>query len=254
MTTGGPAGIELRIAGAGPAYTDRPGAVGASYLVRHGSDAIVLDLGQGAFTNLAGLIEPSTLAAVVVSHLHPDHFIDLVSLRHYLRYEFEPPRRMLVIGPPDLGRRLDALHGEPGFAAAALDLEDVAETTRSLGSLTLEARRVRHTAESHAFRVSAGGPGLVYSGDCGAADDLAPLIRPGDTLLAEATFGADPVAPGSNHLNAHALGRLAAETGVARLLITHLLMGRDRARALAVAVAIARVPVAIVDPGDRFDL
>jgi ribonuclease BN (tRNA processing enzyme) len=97
-------------------------------------------------------------------------------------------------------------------------------------------------------------PGLVYSGDCGIADDLRPLIRPGDTLLAEATYGADPVAPGSNHLNAHDLGRLAAGTGVERLLLTHLLMGRDRARAVAAAAAIASVPVEIVDPGDRFDL
>jgi ribonuclease BN (tRNA processing enzyme) len=250
-----PAGLELCIVGAGPAYTDRRGATGAAYLVRHGSEAILLDLGQGAFTNLAGLIEPSTLTAVVVSHLHPDHFVDLVSLRHYLRYEFEPPRRMRVVGPAGLGGRLDALHDQPGFAAAALDLEDLAEGTREVGSFRVEARAVRHTADSHAFRVSAGGrPGLVYSGDCGSTEDLAPLIRPGDTLLAEATFGADPVAPGSNHLNAHDLGRLAADAGVAHLLITHVLMGRDRARTLDVASAIAGAPVALVDPGDRFEL
>lgn len=250
-----PDGLALDIVGAGPAYTDRPGAVGAAYLVRHGSDAILLDLGQGAFTNLAGVVEPSTLTAVVVSHLHPDHFVDLVPLRHYLRYEFEPPRRMRVVGPAGLGGRLDALHDQPGFAAAVLDLEDLEEGTRALGSLSLEARPVRHTPDSHAFRVSAAGrPGLVYSGDCGAAEDIAPLIRPGDTLLAEATFGADPVEPGSNHLNAHDLGRLAADTGVARLLITHVLMGRDRARTLAAAAAIAGAPVAIVDPGDRFEI
>ena len=255
MTSDGRAGLKLCVAGAGPAYTDRPGAVGAAYLVRHGPDAMLLDLGQGAFTNLAGLIEPSSLAAVVISHLHPDHFIDLVPLRHYLRYEFEPPRRMRVIGPAGLGRRLDALHDQPGFAAAALDLEDLAEGVRSVGPFALEARRVRHTPDSHAFRVSVGGgPGLVYSGDCGAAEDLAPLIRAGDTLLAEATFGADPVAPGSNHLNAHDLGHVAARTGVARLLMTHLLMGRDREKAMTTAAAIARVPVAFVDPGDRFEL
>ena len=35
--TDGPAGLELFVVGAGPAYTDRPGAVGAAYLVSHGS-------------------------------------------------------------------------------------------------------------------------------------------------------------------------------------------------------------------------
>lgn len=253
--TDGQAGLQLDVAGAGPAYTDRAGAAGAAYLVRHGPDALLLDLGQGAFANLAGLIEPSTLTAVAISHLHPDHFVDLVPLRHYLRWEFDPRRRVAVIGPAGLEGRLDALHDQPGFAAAALDLEDLQPGVRQVGAFTLEVARVQHTADSHAFRVAVGDrPGLVYSGDCGVADDLRPLIRPGDTLLAEATYGADPVAPGSNHLNAHEVGRLAAEAGVARLLLTHILMGRDRARAVAAASAIASVPVRIVEPGDRIDI
>lgn len=259
--TGERAGLELFVAGAGPAYSDRPGAVGAAYLVSHGSTTILLDLGQGAFTNVAARIEPSTLTAVAVSHLHPDHFVDLVPLRHYLRYEFHPPRRMAVIGPAGLAARLDALHDQPGFAAVSLDVTDHRPGSVSIGSLTLEAVRVEHTEDSHALRVAVGqgpgvavgqGPGLVYSGDCGRADDLRPLIRPGDTLLAEATYGADPVEPGANHLNAHDVGRLAAETGAGRVLLTHVLMGRDRRKAVAAAAALVRVPVDVVDPGDRF--
>lgn len=253
--TSAPSGLELHVAGAGPAYTDRPGAVGAAYLVRYGTAALLLDLGQGAFTNVARLVEPSRLTVVAITHLHPDHFVDLVPLRHYLRYEFDPPRRVPVIGPAGLGRRLDGLHDQPGFSAAALDLADLGPGVRSFGAFTLEAARVHHTADSYAFRVSVGdGPGLVYSGDLGVADDLRPLIRPGDTLLAEATYGADPVAPGSNHLNARDVGGLAAATGVARVLLTHLLMGRDRTRAVAAAAALVTVPVAIVDPGDRFQI
>ncbi|HSS36383.1 MAG TPA: MBL fold metallo-hydrolase, partial [Patescibacteria group bacterium] len=99
--------IELTILGAGPAYTSRPGAVGAAYLVRTGDDAIVLDLGQGSFTNLAGALEPSTLLSVVISHLHPDHYIDLVPLRHYLLWDFDPARRVAVLGPTALADRLD---------------------------------------------------------------------------------------------------------------------------------------------------
>jgi ribonuclease BN (tRNA processing enzyme) len=248
--------IELTVLGAGPAYTSRPGAVGAAYLVRDGSGAIVLDLGQGAFTNLAGALEPSTLDAVLISHLHPDHFIDLVPLRHYLKWDFHPPRRVAVLGPTDLARRLDALHAEPGFAAQALDIADLGgEGTRTIGPFRLEARLVQHTEESYAFRVTAdGGPGLVYSGDCGDAADLRPLIRPGDTLLVEASFGTDPVAEGSEHLNAYDVGRLAAETGVGRVLVTHLLMGHDRSSTAEAIRELAGVEVEVVDPGDRFSI
>jgi ribonuclease BN (tRNA processing enzyme) len=248
--------IELTVLGAGPAYTARPGAVGAAYLLQHGSDAIVLDLGQGAFTNLAGAIEPSTLQGVAISHLHPDHFIDLVSLRHYLRWDFRPARRVRVVGPAGLAARLDALHDQPGFAAASLDIEGFAGGGHiRLGGFDLEARLVAHTEESYGFRVSAGdGPGLVYSGDCGEPESLRPLIRPGDTLLSEASYGTDPVAPGSEHLNAHDVGRLAAATSAGRVLLTHILMGRDRAATVAAAEELAGVAVDAVDPGDRFSI
>ena len=248
--------MELVILGAGPAYTSRPGAVGAAYLVRHGPDALLLDLGQGAFTNLAGAIEPSTLRAIVISHLHPDHFIDLVPLRHYLRYEFEPPRRVDVLGPAGLEQRLDALHDEPGFATASLDLTELGGGgSRQIGLFTLEYRLVRHTDESYAFRLSTGaGPGLVYSGDCGCADDLRPLLRRGDTLLSEVSFGVGPVPAGAEHLDAHAVGRLAADTGTGRVLLTHLLSGRDRTATVAATAEVAGVDTAIVDPGDRFTI
>ena len=117
--------LRLDVLGAGPAYTDRPGATGAAYLVRAGSSSVLLDLGQGSLPRLFAHLEPSTLGAVAISHLHPDHFIDLVPLRHYLRWEFQPARRVRVIGPAGLAGRLDGLHDDPDFSLAALDVEPV---------------------------------------------------------------------------------------------------------------------------------
>jgi len=249
--------MKLTVLGAGPAYTNRRGAVGASYLVQSGATALLLDLGHGAYSNLAGAIEPSTLTAVAISHLHPDHFIDLVPLRHYLRYEFQPPRRVAVLAPTALGDRLDALLGQRGFSAESLDITALADGfTTDVGELRLEARRVTHTDDSYAFRVSpAAGPGLVYSGDCGRPGDLLPLIRPGDVLLSEVSFGLGPVPPGVLHLDAAAVGRVVGETGVSRILLTHLLSGFDReATAAAVEQASGGVPAQLVDPGDYFEL
>ena len=131
------ASLELFVVGAGPAYSDRPGATGASYLIRSGGTTILLDLGQGSFTRLAGEIDPTAIDAVVISHLHPDHFIDLVPLRHYLRYRVVPPRRIRVFGPAGLAGRLDALHAEPGFAEAALDAIDLAEGSLTVGDVEI---------------------------------------------------------------------------------------------------------------------
>jgi ribonuclease BN (tRNA processing enzyme) len=252
---GAPGQLELVVLGAGPAYTDRTGATGAAYLVRLGDAAILLDLGQGSFTRLAEEIEPSRLEAVVVSHLHPDHFIDLVPLRHYLRWEFGPGRRVRVLAPAGLEERLDALHAEPGFAGAALDIERLEEGRLAIGPFNLETRLVTHTAESYAFRLTAGdGPGLVYSGDCGRASDLDSLVRPEDTLLVEAYFGVGPVAPGAEHLDAEAVAALGERAHPGRILVTHIRMGADRSAIGALIEDRVGVPVDLVDPGDRFRL
>jgi ribonuclease BN (tRNA processing enzyme) len=247
--------LQLDVLGAGPAYTDRPGASGAAYLVRRGSTAILLDLGQGSFPRLAAAIEPSSLDAVLVSHLHPDHFIDLVPLRHYLRWEFQPSRHVRVLAPAGFAARLDALHGAPGFTATTLDVEGVPVGVRTIGDLNVEACRVTHTEDSHAYRVSradGAGPGLVYTGDCGRAEDLDTLIRRGDTLLSEVSFGAGPVVAGSEHLDGPAVGALAARTSVGAVLLTHLQMGYDEAATIDSVLDAFGGPVTLVSPGDRF--
>ncbi|MEO5884177.1 MAG: MBL fold metallo-hydrolase [Candidatus Limnocylindrales bacterium] len=254
MTTLDARSLQLDVLGAGPAYTDRPGATGAAYLLRTADTAIVLDLGQGAFTRLAGALEPSTLSAVVVSHLHPDHFIDLVALRHYLRWEFRPTRRVRVLAPAGLGDRIDALHGEPGFSAASLDIGVITAGHERLGGLRLEAVRVTHTDDSYGFRVSArdDGPGIVYSGDCGRAADLDALIRPGDTLLVEVSFGPGPVVADAAHLDGPAVGALARRARAGQVLLTHLQMGYDDAATIASVRDRYDGPVTLVAPGDRY--
>ena len=251
MDDAGP-GLTIQVLGAGPAYSDRAGSSGAAYLVRSGPTAVLLDLGQGSFPRLTAAIEPSSIDAVVISHLHPDHFVDLVPLRHYLAYQFDPPRRVRVIAPPGLDARLDGLHAEPGFTAAALDLEPHPEGTASIGELALASRRVTHTAESRAIRIApaSGGAGLVYSGDCGRADDLRPLIRAGDALLVEVSFGNGPVPAGVNHLDAPAIAAFVATVDVREVLLTHLQMGFEAEPAVATVAAATRAPVRLVRPGD----
>lgn len=241
----------LDVIGAGPAYTDRPGATGASYLLRAGDASLLLDLGQGSFVRLAATLDPATLDAVVISHLHPDHFIDLVALRHYLRWE-KPRRRVRVIGPAGLDERLDALHDEPGFSAASLDIEPLHQGTFSAATFEIQAARVTHAASSFGFRVStatSAGPGLVYSGDCGRAEDLDALTHPGDTLLCEVSFGPGPVVPGAGHLDGPAVGDLATRVRAGRVLLTHIQMGYDRDATIASVRARFDGPVELVDPG-----
>ena len=247
--------MELLVVGSGAAYPNRPGTASSCYVVLHEAAMLCLDMGQGAFAGLAGRLEPADLAGVVVSHLHPDHFVDLVALRHYLRYEFHPPRSLRVVAPEGLGRRLDGVTGERGFAAGSLEIEDRAEGHVEVGPFRVESVRVTHTDDSFATRVtlaaSPDAPALVYSGDCGRAEDLAPIIRPDDVLLCEVAFGPGPVPVPDLHLDGAAVGHLAAESGASRVLLTHLQVNRDPAATLAAVRAEFGGPVALVSDGDR---
>jgi ribonuclease BN (tRNA processing enzyme) len=247
--------MELLVVGSGAAYPNRPGTASSCYVVLHEAAMLCLDMGQGAFAGLAGRLEPADLAGVVVSHLHPDHFVDLVALRHYLRYEFHPPRSLRIVAPEGLGRRLDGVTGERGFAAGSLEIEDRAEGHVEVGPFRVESVRVTHSQDSFATRVTLAsapdGPGLVYSGDCGRAADLSPLIRPGDVLLCEVAFGPGPVPVPDLHLDGAAVGLLAAETRPSQVLLTHLQLNRDPAATLAAVRREFAGPLSLARDGDR---
>jgi len=248
--------VHLTVVGAGPAYSDSAGAVGACYLVRSGARALALDLGHGAFAGLASRFPPERLETVVISHLHPDHFVDLVPLRHYLQHHLHPPRRVRVDAHRDLAGRIDALHAEPGFTATTLDVVPLDVGLRTVGPFTIEAVRVTHTPDSFAVRVTDApdAPGVVYSGDLGVASDLKPLIRAGDTLLTEVSFGPGPVPAGALHLAGPAVGALAEAARPGQVLLTHLLMGRDVDATVDSVRSRFRGPVGVVALGDELPI
>jgi ribonuclease BN (tRNA processing enzyme) len=247
--------LTLTIVGSAPAWATRPGLPSSCYLVELGDVAIALDLGQGSLGALHAHREPSTLRAVVISHLHADHHVDLVPLRHLLRYGFPAPRHVELHAPKELRARYDAFLGEDGFLDG-LPGPDLVPGVRPIGPMLLEIVPVTHALNSHAFRVSAadgnGSPGVVYSGDCGRAADLLPLIRPGDSLLCEAFWGASEVlSPEAEHLTAIEAARTARAASAGRLMLTHVAEWYDPERAVAQAREIFAGPVSLAEPGMR---
>jgi ribonuclease BN (tRNA processing enzyme) len=198
--------------------------------VEHPEGAVVLDLGQGALGALFAYRDPSSLLAIAISHEHGDHHVDLIPLRTKLRYGYDRPRSIGLFVPDELRRRYDVFSGEDGF------LDDLRgpELTSGLyriGPFELEARPVRHSLMSYAFRIAdpgrPGDPGLVYSGDCGHAEDLLPLIREGDTLLCEAFWSTLEPIPSAMHLSAAQAAETARKAGAGRLILTHILDAHD---------------------------
>ena len=246
--------VKLTVVGCAPSYTVRAGRSSSCYLVEDGTTRIVLDLGQGSFPETWRYTSFGDVAAVFISHLHADHNVDLIPLRHWVKYVNRGYGPALY-GPTELRARFGKFQAEPDFLSD-LHGESLAPRTFAVGDLRVEAGHVTHIPDSFAFRVSAAtgdSPGLVYSGDCGDADDLAPLIRKGDTLLSEAAWGAGKVDV-PIHLTAAMAAGAAARAEASRLILTHIQDDRPEREARAAAAKLFDGEVTLAEPSLEIDI
>lgn len=201
-----------------------PASPASSYLVEADGYRLLVDIGNGSFGALQRHVSPFDVDAIVVSHLHPDHCIDLTSYIVALRYAPDhPDRRIPLIGPT--GTR-DRLHSAYDPFARKLGLHELFDFSTphsgELGPFAVTFAQVNHPVPTYALRLQVGERTLVYSADTGESDALVGLAHDADVLLCEATFGPDePYVP-----NLHLTGKQAAEhasrAGVDRLLLTHI--------------------------------
>ena len=236
-----------------------PASPASSYLVQARDEGrvanLVLDLGSGALGALQRHLDPCEVDAVMVSHLHPDHCMDLTGLYVSRKYRpgGSPEARLPVYGPGGTEQRLTAAY--EGIDDGGMTREfDFRRLTNGLpihiGPFTVTPWHVNHPVEAFGFRVEADGEVLAYSGDTDTCDNLTRLFAGADLVLADSAFveGRDQVS------GIHLTGRRAAEAavaagGVRRLMLTHLPPWNDVAecRAQAAEVWPGEVEVAVPD-------
>jgi ribonuclease BN (tRNA processing enzyme) len=219
-----------------------PDSPASGYLVETPGAGILLDCGPGVIWALRQSGAYDRVDAVVVSHMHVDHCLDLLSFAGArIRDEAAADvganarRRPLVslLLPPGGQAVIQALtevfapltsgkFARPFEEAFAIAEYDPAAELK-LGDACLRfTGPLPHTAPAWGIRVQAGGRALAYSGDSAYSPRLAELAWAADLFLCEATLlEPRPVGP-PKHLTAGEAGRAAGEAGVGRLLLTHL--------------------------------
>lgn len=233
-----------------------PGTPCSGYLVEHEGYRLLLDLGTGAFGSLLAYARPDQVDAVVVSHGHSDHLADLAALAYAqekLSGPSEPTRVVAPAGTADAVRR-----------ARLMAFEDSRPGDLECGPFRLRLARVRHSVETYAVRVEAGGRSLTYTGDSGPCRELLGLAHGTGLLLAEAAlgpgegpgdvsgeWGRDHRSPAPHHLTARQAGELAALAGAGALVVTHLRPWEGAGPSLAAAAARYPGPVTLARPGLR---
>jgi len=246
--------MQLTVVGCSPAYSRQPGRAASCYLVEHGPTALLLDFGQGAFSELSAYRPPEAMDAVFISHLHADHIVDLVPLRHFLTFEKTEAKPPALYGPTNL--RPLFLGFQPGATFDNFGGEVLEPGSWRVGDLEIQAARVTHIPDSFAFRISVAGadlPGIVYSGDCGVPDDLLQLIQPRDWLLCESGWGVERPVP-EVHMTAQEAGAVARIGGAQQLVITHVHDTDQNAETVEVASAAFGRAAHLAQPGLTLDI
>ncbi|MGH8962326.1 MAG: MBL fold metallo-hydrolase [Jatrophihabitantaceae bacterium] len=207
-----------------------PDSPASGYLVQSDGYTLLVDLGHGAFGALQRYVDPAAVDAIVVSHLHADHFIDLtayiVSLRYGTsdRYRISGPEgRIPLIGPAGTRARLEAAYDPMTRKLALHELFGFSTPSAvELGPFSLSFAPTNHPTPTNAIRITQDDRSLVYSADSGESDALVELAQGADVFLCEASFGPDAPPVPDLHLTGRQAGEHADRAGVERLIVTHV--------------------------------
>ena len=198
-------------------------------VVEAAGEKLLFDSGSGTFYRAAGAgIDWRSFSCVFYTHLHPDHTLDLVSLLFAGNYVpgQETGLELAVYGPQGLGDFIDSLCvAWPAITPKnyCLRLKELSHDATISGEAGWEvtAAKVSHgQAQSLAYRVTYKGKSVVFTGDTEYCESLVELSRGGDLLVCECSTDDSRIIPG--HLSPKGVARLASESGVPHVVITHV--------------------------------
>lgn len=226
---------------------------------------IIMDMGNGALGTLQTYIKLEDIDAILISHLHPDHCVDLSGLHVAVKWDPTgwPKGPIPLYGPSDIHQYLVNTHDlplEPG-----MHTEFEFHTWRnhqqvSIGPFTITPYPVVHPGkEPYALRIECqeerGKTVLTYSGDTDSCPQLVEAAREADLFLCEAAYheGRDDHLRGI-HLTGRRAGEAAREAGVRNLLLTHLPIWNDPARTLAEAREVFSGPIGLAEASASYQV
>lgn len=232
--------MRITVLGKSPSWQDAGGAC-SGYLIEGDGVRVLLDCGNGVFGKLRERIDYVDLDAVVVSHLHADHFMDLIPYSYALTYAprqqpvpvagfpgTDDPARPRLIVPPGARstfRTIVGAWGNEDLIEAAFDLEEYApEDTVEVGDLRFRLSEVPHFIQTFAVDVTSaeGGGRLTFGADCRPCDELVEIAKDTDLLIVEATLPRPERTGVRGHLTPSEAGDHARRAGAGRAVLTHI--------------------------------
>ncbi|MCD6247452.1 MAG: MBL fold metallo-hydrolase [Candidatus Diapherotrites archaeon] len=216
--------MKLTILGSGTVLSKERACSG--FLLESGRKKLLIDIGEGAFTNLKRVAEPADINTILLTHFHSDHASALSTFLLYRRLVFKygpikSASQLNIIGPKGLAAFCEALDNafptlkEVPFKVVTKELEN---SFLMMPGFRIKSRVVKHES-TIAYRIEAEGKSIVFSGDTAYCEDIISLANKADLLVLECSL--PDSLPSSNHLTVSQAASIAKQANVKSLLLNH---------------------------------
>jgi ribonuclease BN (tRNA processing enzyme) len=232
--------VRVTVLGKSPSWQDANGAC-SGYLVEEDGTCVLIDCGNGVFSKLRRFRDYTRVDAVLISHLHADHFLDLVPFSYALTYAprqqpvpvdrwpgTDTPARPRLIAPKNATetfRRVVGAWGNEDLVEKAFAIEEYEPSDcPQIGPLRIAFQPVPHFTETCAIKIeSAHHHGkLVFGADSRPTPDLVDFARGCDLMIVEATLPRPERSGERGHMTPKEAGEHAKAAAAKRIVITHI--------------------------------
>jgi ribonuclease BN (tRNA processing enzyme) len=248
--------VELIVLGSGGTWP-RPTGATSGYLLLHEGFHLWIDAGTGTFSRLQEHIGIGDIDGVLITHGHPDHFVDVYPCFYARHYGGLGEPGLPLYAPDDFWGHMAGLVSENGSDVAATAF-DVRGTTPGaefeLGPFRIRTFEMAHIGvQALGFRIEAGGRVFAYTGDTGPSDEVVKLAEGADLFMSEATWRhRDGLLP--FHLSARQAGEHATRAGARALVLTHIWPTLDTEDSREEAAAVFEGDLEIARGGMRLEV
>jgi ribonuclease BN (tRNA processing enzyme) len=262
--------VRITVLGKSPAWQDVGGAC-SGYLIEEDGYTLLLDCGNGVFSKLRGVCDYVDVRAVVITHLHADHFFDLIPYGYALLYtpRQQPvpvagwpgtdypsrPRLYVPDGAGEAFRSMLAIWGNDDMIDKAFRLNEYNMPDElEIGPFKARFCEVPHYTRTAAVELQSASGRFTFGADCSPNEELVEFARGTDLLLIEATLPRPERSGDRGHLTPGEAGDHGRRAGARRLVVTHFSDELDRAWVEAEAAAAFEGPVEVAEEGAVYTL